>query len=68
VDLGFNPAYTNNGYNSRPDDHYYNSIKDFIFYTPSMMKPLTYKVLNENHFDGWVSDHRGLYAEVELKD
>ena len=68
VDLGFDPSYTNNGYNSRPDDHYYNSIKDFIFYTPSMMKPLTYKVLNENHFDGWVSDHRGLYAEVELKD
>lgn len=68
VDLGFDPSYTNNGYNTRPDDHHYNSIKDFIFYTPSKMIPLTYKVLNENYFDGWVSDHRGLYAEVELKD
>ena len=64
--LGFNEAYTNNGYNERPDDHPYNSIKDFIFFTPDYMKPLRYQVVNENFFDGWVSDHRGLYAEVEL--
>ncbi len=68
VDLGFDPSYTNNGYNQFPDDRPYNSIKDFIFYTPAFMKPLTYKVLNEYHIDGWVSDHRGLYAEVELTD
>ncbi len=68
VDLGFDPSITNNGYNMRPDDHPVCSIKDYIFYTPAKMKPLTYKVLNENHFGGWVSDHRGLYAEVELKD
>ena len=44
VDLGFDPSITNNGYNARPDDHPVCSIKDFIFYTPSMMKPLSYKV------------------------
>ena len=66
--LGFNEAYTNNGYNERPDDHYYNSIKDFIFFTPDHMVPLKYEVLNESYFGGWISDHRGLYAEVALKD
>lgn len=68
VDLGFDPSYTNNGYNERPDDHPACSIKDYIFYTPAKMIPLKYQVLNENFFGGWISDHRGLYAEVELKD
>lgn len=64
--LGFDPSYTNNGYNERPDDHAYNSIKDFIFFSPAFMKPLSYRVLNENRLGGWISDHRGLLAEVEL--
>ncbi len=68
VDLGFDPSITNNGYNKWADDRPFCSIKDYIFYTPSKMIPLKYKVLNENYFDGWISDHRGLYAEVELKD
>ncbi len=68
VDLGFDPSITNNGFNERPDDAPICSIKDYIFYTPSKMIPLKYQVLNENYFDGWISDHRGLYAEVELKD
>ncbi len=65
ADLGFDPSTTGNGYNEPRDT---DVIIDYVFYTPSMMKPLAYKVLNENYFGGWISDHRGLYAEVELKD
>lgn len=66
--LGFNNAYTNNGYNERPDDSKDNSIKDYIMYAgdEDMIHPFTYKILNENYYDGWISDHRGLYGEFAL--
>lgn len=65
ADLGFDPTSTGNGYNAKEDSEV---IIDYVFYTPVGMKPLTYKVLNEKYFDGWISDHRGLYAEVELTE
>ncbi len=64
--LGFNHESTVNGYND--PDYAYDRIIDYVFYTPFKLKPLTYKVLNEEYFGGWVSDHRGLYAEVELTE
>ena len=63
--LGFDPQTTVNGYNEETDP---NSIIDYVWFTPNGMTPLTYKVLNEEYFGGWVSDHRGLLAEVELKE
>ncbi len=63
--LGFDPSTTGNGYNEREDS---NIIIDYVFYTPFKMKALAYKVLNEKHLDGYISDHRGLYAEVELTE
>lgn len=68
ADLGMDWQYSNNGYNDRPDEDPKNWIKDYIFYTPAKMIPLKYQVLNENYFDGWISDHRGLLAEVAIKD
>lgn len=68
ADLGMDWQYSNNGYNDRPDEDPKNWIKDFIFYTPAKMVPLKYKVLNEYYFDGWISDHRGLWGEVAIKE
>ncbi len=67
-ELGFNTAYTNNGYNAREDNHEDNWIKDYITYAgeDDMIAPLVYKVLNENYYDGWISDHRGLYGEFAI--
>ena len=63
--LGFDPAPTVNGYH---DDQCPETIIDYVFFTPQWMNPLCYKVLDEEHLGGWVSDHRGLYAEIELKE
>ena len=67
-ELGFDERYTNNGYNSRPDpdpDHW---IKDYITFGGSdkMIAPLKYDVLNEKYYNGWISDHRGLYGEFAI--
>ncbi len=65
AELGFDPSGTVNGYND-PEEG--NRIIDYVFFTPAYIEPLKYQVLNENYFDGWISDHRGLWAEVALKD
>ncbi|MBR6793056.1 MAG: endonuclease/exonuclease/phosphatase family protein [Clostridia bacterium] len=66
LDLGNNESSTVNGYND--PDYAYDRIIDYIYYTPAFMKPLTYQILNEEIMGGYISDHRGLYAEVELKE
>ena len=66
LDLGFSETSTVNGYNEEGYAH--DRIIDYVYYTPSMMKPLTYEVLNRNYYNGWISDHKGLLAEVELKE
>jgi len=67
--LGFNKDYTNNGYNERPDDSSENSIKDYIMYASDkegVIEPLLYYILNEKYYEGWISDHRGLYGEFAI--
>ncbi|MBQ8893781.1 MAG: endonuclease/exonuclease/phosphatase family protein [Clostridia bacterium] len=64
--LGFNSAYTNNGYNDREDKHKDNWIKDYVMCSEAHVLPLKYSVLNENIDGGWISDHRGLYVEAAL--
>jgi endonuclease/exonuclease/phosphatase family metal-dependent hydrolase len=63
-DLNQDKSTTTNGYNEGEDKN--GHIIDFCFYSPAKAVPLVYKVLNEKHFDGYVSDHRGLYIEVAL--
>ncbi len=66
-ELGFNNAYTNNGYNNHADTASSNSIKDYIMFGgEKYIVPLKYEVLNEMYYDGWISDHRGLYGEFAL--
>ena len=67
-ELGFDERYTNNGYNSRPDSDKDNWIKDYITFggTDKMIAPLKYDVLNEKYYNGWISDHRGLYGEFAI--
>ncbi|MBQ6823555.1 MAG: endonuclease/exonuclease/phosphatase family protein [Clostridia bacterium] len=64
--LGFNTAYTNNGYNEREDKHKDNWIKDYVMCSENHVLPLKYSILNENIDGGWISDHRGLYVEAAL--
>lgn len=61
-DLGRNNTPTTNGYNEDESG----SIIDFCFYSPAKAVPLHYEVLNEKILDGYVSDHRGIYAEAAL--
>ena len=63
-DLNQDKSTTTNGYNTGEDKN--GHIIDYCFYSPAKAVPLVYKVLNEKHFDGYVSDHRGLYIEVAL--
>ena len=64
--LGFNSAYTNNGYNEREDHHKDNWIKDYVMCSEDHVVPLSYAVLNEKIDDGWISDHRGLLVEAAI--
>lgn len=53
---------TTNGYNNGD----FGRIIDFVFYSPGKSVALKYQVLNEQVDGGYVSDHRGLYAEVAI--
>lgn len=64
--LGFDETATNNGYNERDESSSSNSIKDYAMYSPDLVVPLEYKVLNEKILDGYISDHRGVYVEAAL--
>ena len=41
-------------------------IIDYCFYSPKLVQPLKYQVLNEEINGGYISDHRGLYIEAAL--
>lgn len=62
--LGFNPEGTVNGYNDLDN----NRIIDYVFYSPKQFEPLKYEVLNREILGGYISDHRGVWAEVALKE
>ncbi len=64
--LGFDETATNNGYNERDEGSSGNSIKDYVMFSPELVLPLKYKVLNEKIMDGYISDHRGVYVEAAL--
>lgn len=53
---------TTNGYNETTGG----SIIDFVFYSPKLVKPVKYQVLNEKIDGGYISDHRGIYVEAAL--
>ncbi len=42
---------------------------DYCFYSPALIVPLKYKVIDEEEFNygGFISDHNGLYIEMALK-
>ncbi len=40
---------------------------DFCFYSPALITPLKYEIIDEFLMNGWVSDHKGLYMEMALK-
>ncbi|MBQ8893147.1 MAG: endonuclease/exonuclease/phosphatase family protein [Clostridia bacterium] len=62
ADLNDDLSPTTNGYNESNGG----SIIDYVFYSPQLVKPLKYQVLNEKIFDGYISDHRGIYVEAAL--
>lgn len=66
VDINFalenDQTPTTNGYNESNGG----SIIDYCFYSPDLVKPQKYEVLNKYVLDGYVSDHRGLYIEAAL--
>jgi len=67
--LGFDPTYTNNGYHRKADDDPTNVIRDYVFYGGAeYVIPLEYEVLDREYNNGWISDHRGIWAELALKD
>ncbi|MBQ7090837.1 MAG: endonuclease/exonuclease/phosphatase family protein, partial [Clostridia bacterium] len=43
-----------------------NSIIDFVFYSPDLITPKHYEVLNNFILGGYTSDHNGIYAEITL--
>lgn len=42
---------------------------DYCFYSPALIVPLKYKIIDEEEFNygGFISDHNGLYLEMALK-
>ncbi len=64
--LGFDWAYTNNGYNAREDSSSSNHIIDYVWYSTDQVIPYEYRVLNEQIGGGYVADHRGLFVEFAL--
>lgn len=42
------------------------SIIDFVFYSPKLVKPVKYQVLNQKIDGGFISDHSGIYVEAAL--
>jgi len=64
--LGYDKTPTTNGYNEDLDTENGHRIIDYCFCDKTFVKPVTYKVLNEKINGGYVSDHRGVYVEIEV--
>ncbi|MBQ6823645.1 MAG: endonuclease/exonuclease/phosphatase family protein [Clostridia bacterium] len=62
ADLNNDKSPTTNGYNEESGG----GIIDYCFYSPKLVQPLKYQVLNEEINGGYISDHRGLYIEAAL--
>lgn len=62
ADLNNDKSPTTNGYNEGSGG----GIIDFVFYSPRLVVPKEYRVLNEEINGGYISDHRGLYVEAAL--
>lgn len=63
ADLDNDQTSTNDGYNRGKSGR----IIDYCFYTLKRMQPLKYEVINEVVYGGYVSDHCGLYSEIQMK-
>lgn len=61
-DLEQDKSVTTDGYNKGDNGR----IFDYVFYSSQKVTPLKYQVLNEKIYDGYVSDHRGLYTESAI--
>jgi len=63
ADLDNDQTSTNDGYNRGVSGR----IIEYCFYTLKRMRPLKYEVINEEVYGGYVSDHCGLYSEIQMK-
>ena len=61
-DLNQDNSTTVNGYHTGASTN----IIDFVFYTPAKVHPIHYEVVDMEVDGGYVSDHRGIYAEAAL--
>ncbi|MBQ3084708.1 MAG: endonuclease/exonuclease/phosphatase family protein, partial [Clostridia bacterium] len=64
VGLGYDPTASVSGYD--PYSGADGDIIDYVFYSPDLITPKHYEVLNNFILGGYTSDHNGIYAEITL--
>ena len=61
--IGFDQTYTNGGYVANGGNH----IIDYVFGSQEYVVPTHYEVLHRMYLGGYISDHKGIYAECYIK-